>query len=132
MISYNIIPQVICKMSNVRECSACSKCNVTMQTTAVISSNLTENVCLMLAIQILSDLFLKRQIVFLVNFEQVFHKSFLVENLCFTYLQQLFITHFYKSNSIGMQAPKIIRQFSCSINTQKTNLPQFFLQCWRL
>ena len=37
-------------MSNVRECSACSKCNVTMQTTAVISSNLTENVCLMLAI----------------------------------------------------------------------------------
>ena len=36
MISYNIIPQVICKMLNVRECSACSKYNVTMQTTAVI------------------------------------------------------------------------------------------------
>ena len=36
MISYNIIPQVICKMGNMRECSACSKYNVTMQTTAVI------------------------------------------------------------------------------------------------
>ena len=36
MINYNIIPQVICKLWNVRECSACSIYNVTMQTTAVI------------------------------------------------------------------------------------------------
>ena len=36
MIGYNIILQVICKMWNVRECSACSKYNVTMETTAVI------------------------------------------------------------------------------------------------
>ena len=36
MMNYNIIPQVICKMWNVKECSACSKYNVTMQTTAVI------------------------------------------------------------------------------------------------
>ena len=33
MIGYNIILQVICKMWNVRECSACY---VTMETTAVI------------------------------------------------------------------------------------------------
>ena len=33
MISYNIVPQVICEMW---EYSACSKYNVTMQTTAVI------------------------------------------------------------------------------------------------
>ena len=31
-----------------------------------------------------------------------------------------------------MQAPIIIWQFICSVNTQKTNLQQFFLQCWRL
>ena len=31
-----------------------------------------------------------------------------------------------------MQAPKVIWQCSCSVNTQKTNLQHFFLQCWRL
>ena len=34
----------------IRQCSACSKHNVTMQTTAVFASNLTANVSLMLAI----------------------------------------------------------------------------------
>ena len=42
------------------ESSACSKYNVRMQTTAVFASNLTGNVCLMLAIYALSDLFSKR------------------------------------------------------------------------
>ena len=32
------------------KCSACSKYNVTMQTTVVFANNLTVNVCLMLAI----------------------------------------------------------------------------------
>ena len=32
------------------KCSACSKYNVAMQTTAVFASNLTANVCLMLVI----------------------------------------------------------------------------------
>ena len=36
MIIYNTMPQVIFKMWNVTECSACSKYNVTMQATAVI------------------------------------------------------------------------------------------------
>ena len=29
-----------------------------------------------------------------------------------------------------MQAPKKMKDSSCSGNTQKTNLQQFFLQCW--
>ena len=37
-----------------------SKYNVTMQTTVVFANNLTVNVCLMLAIYALSDLFSKR------------------------------------------------------------------------
>ena len=57
MINYNIIPQVICKMWNLRECSACSKCNVTMQATAVICKQFKWKVCLMLAIYTLPDLF---------------------------------------------------------------------------
>ena len=38
---------------------ACSKYNITMETTAAFVSNLTTSVCLMLAIKILSDLFSK-------------------------------------------------------------------------
>ena len=41
------------------KCSACSNCNLTMQTTAVFTSNLTANACLMWTIQVLSDLFSK-------------------------------------------------------------------------
>ena len=40
MISYIIIPQVVCTMCNLK-CSAYSKYNVTMQTTAEFASNLT-------------------------------------------------------------------------------------------
>ena len=41
------------------KCSACSKYNVKMQTAAVFASNLTANVCLMLANLTLYDLFSK-------------------------------------------------------------------------
>ena len=41
-------------------------------------SNLTAKVCLILAISTLSDLFSKCPIIFLVDFEQVFYKCFLV------------------------------------------------------
>ena len=53
------MPQVPCKMWNVK-CSACSKYNVTMETIAAFASNLTTNVCLILVIYILSDLFSNR------------------------------------------------------------------------
>ena len=68
------------------------------------------------------------QIVCHVDFEQDFYKFLQVENLCFTYLQQWFITHFSRSNFIAMQPPEIVSQCSCSVNTQKTNLRQIFLQ----
>ena len=53
----------------------------------------------------------------------------MIENLSFTFLYQRFITLFHKSNFIAMSPPKSYLLDSCSVNTQKTNFWQFFLQC---
>ena len=56
-----------------------------MQTTAVFTSTLTANVCLMLAIR--HNLIYSRnvRIIFLAEFHQVFYKSFMIEYLSFTF-----------------------------------------------
>ena len=46
-------------------------------TTAKFASNLTVNICLLLAMYTLSDLTSKRQSIFLVDLEQVFYEIFL-------------------------------------------------------
>ena len=51
-----------------------------------LASNLTENVCLMLGIETFRFYSQNARIVFVIDFEQLFYKSFLVENLCFIYL----------------------------------------------
>ena len=51
--------------------------NVTI-TTSGSASNLTANICLLLAIQTLSDLISKRRSFFLVDFKQVFYEIFFV------------------------------------------------------
>ena len=54
-------------------------------------------------------------------------KSFLVENLCFPFLQQWFIISFYKSNFIAITQPlkNYVGEY-CSGYTQKTNLRHVF------
>ena len=58
-----------------------------LQTTAEFASNLTANICLLLAMQTLSDLTSKRQSIFLVDLEQVFYEIFLGRKALF---------HFFK------------------------------------
>ena len=77
-----------------------------MQATGLFASNLSANICSMLAIQALSQLFSKRPNFFFADFQRVFHKSLFVKNFCFILLQQWLITLFYKSNLIAMQLQK--------------------------
>ena len=71
-------------------------------TTAEFASNLSANICLLLAMQTLSDLISKHRSIFLVDLKKFFMKSFQVENLCFTFLKKRFVKLFYKSNFMAM------------------------------
>ena len=66
------------------------------------------------------------RIVCLVDFEQDFYKSLQVENLCFSYSQQRFITLFTEVTSQQCSRQKLFG--SVVVNIQKSNLRQFFLQ----
>ena len=77
-----------------------------LETTAEFESNLVANICLLLAMQTLSGFTLKRPSFFSLNWNKFFVKSFLIENLCPTFLQKKFIILFYKGNFIAMQPLK--------------------------
>ena len=83
MINYNIIPQAVCEMRNVKPYSNMFKAMQQFLATTEFACNLTTSISLLLVIQILSDLISKRPtffVVFLfaffVEFEQVFDKIF--------------------------------------------------------
>ena len=60
--------------------------NFAIAATTKFASSLTAKICLLLAIQTLSNLISKGPVFLLVDFEQVFMNFFLLENLCFAFL----------------------------------------------
>ena len=103
-----------------------------MQTTAEFTKKSTANICLMLAIQTLSDLISKRPSLFLFL---ILNKSFInfFGRSLFHFLQLQFIILFTIATSQQCSRSKSrVEQSSYSENTQKTKLRQFFLPCWRM
>ena len=63
-----------------------SGCSKQLQTTAEFASNLTPNICLLLAMQTLSDLTSKRPSFFPVDLVQVFYEIFIGRKSLFHFL----------------------------------------------
>ena len=75
-----------------RKCSSCSEYNVTIETTAELTGNLTFASCDQFRHYMMYSQ--NAQITFLVDLEQVFYKSILVKNLCFTFFSSSLL-HFF-------------------------------------
>ena len=96
-------------------------------TTAKFARNLTTNICLLLAMQTSSDLTSKRLSIFLVDLEQVFYEIFLGRKALFHFFKiKVYYTFFTRVISQQCSSSKVMRESSCSENTQKNNLRQFF------